>query len=61
MMNTALQQGIPHVFGLNGVLMEVVTNFLGVLIEVGSLMFGLFILRFEMQLLLLSLGKAFGK
>ena len=37
------------------------TVFVGVLIEAGSLIFGFFIIRFEMQLLLLSLGWAFGK
>ena len=40
---------------------EGVIGFVGVLMEVGSLIFGLFIIRFEMQLLLLSLGRAFGK
>ena len=48
-------------FNLEFLGVEVVTIFLGVLMEVGALMFGLFTLRFEMQLLLLSLGKAFGK
>ena len=36
-------------------------GFVGILMEVGSLIFGLFIIRFEMQLLPLSLGRAFGK
>ena len=38
-----------------------VTGFVGTLMEVGSLIFGLFIIRLKMQLLLLSLGRAFGK
>ena len=37
------------------------TDFVRVLMEVGSLTFGLFIIKFEMQLLPLSLGRAFGK
>ena len=40
---------------------EGVTNFVGILMAVGSLIFGPFIIRFEMQLLPLSLGKEFGK
>ena len=40
---------------------EGVTSFVGILMEVGSLILGLFIIRFEMQLLPLSLGRAFGK
>ena len=40
---------------------EVVTVFVGVLMEVGSFTFDLFIIRFETQLFLLSLGRAFGK
>ena len=46
----------PEFLGVEGV-----TGFIGVLMEVESLIFGLFIIRFEMQLLLLSLGRAFGK
>ena len=37
---------------------EGVTGFVGILMEVGSSIFSLFIIRFEMQLLPLSLGKA---
>ena len=48
-------------FNLEFLGVEVVTIFLGVLMEVGGLMFCLSTLRFEMQLLLLSLGKPFGK
>ena len=40
---------------------KVVTDFFGALMVVGSLMFGLFIIKFEMQLFLLFLGRAFGK
>ena len=40
---------------------ERVTDFVGILMAVGSLIFGPFIIRFEMQLLPLSLGKEFGK
>ena len=46
----------PEFLGVEGV-----TGFVGILMEVGSLIFGLFIIRFEMQLLPLSLGRAFGK
>ena len=46
----------PESLGVEGV-----TSFVGVLMEVGSLIFGLFIIRFKMELLLLSLGRAFGK
>ena len=48
----------PNSLGGGG---EGVIGFVGYLMEVGSLIFGLFIIRFEMQLLLLSLGRAFGK
>ena len=48
-------------FNLEFLGVEVVTIFLGFLMEVGGLVFGLSTLRFEMQLLLLSLGKPFGK
>ena len=37
------------------------TSFVGILMEVGSLILDLFIIRFEMQLLPLSLGRGFGK
>ena len=40
---------------------EDVTDFVGILMAVGSLILGHFIIRFEMQLLPLSLGKEFGK
>ena len=40
---------------------EGVTGFVVTLMEVGSLILGLFIIRFEMLLLLVSLGRAFGK
>ena len=40
---------------------EGVTDFVGILMAVGSLILGLFIIRFEMQLLPLSLGREFGK
>ena len=40
---------------------EGVTGFVGILMAVGSLILGPFIIRFEMQLLPLSLGKEFGK
>ena len=46
----------PKFLGVKGV-----TGFVGILMEVGSLIFSLFIIRFEMQLLPLSLGRAFGK
>ena len=36
-------------------------GFVGILMEVGSSIFGLFIIRFEMQLLPLSLGRTSGK
>ena len=48
-----IQTWIPRVKG--------VIDFVRVLMEVGSLTFSLFIIRFEMQLLPLSLGRAFGK
>ena len=37
------------------------TGFVGILMEVGSLILGLFIIIFEMQLLPLSLGREFEK
>ena len=37
------------------------TDFVRISMEVGSSIFGLFIIRFKMQLLPLSLGRAFGK
>ena len=40
---------------------EGVTNFIGILMAVESLILGPFIIRFEMQLLPLSLGREFGK
>ena len=40
---------------------EGVTDFAGILMAVGSLILGPFIIRFEMQLLPLSLGREFGK
>ena len=40
---------------------EGVTDFVGILMAVGSLILGLFIIRFVMQLLPLSLGRVFGK
>ena len=40
---------------------EGVTGFVGILIAVGSLILGFFIIRLEMQLISLSLGKEFGK
>ena len=40
---------------------EGVTDFVGILMAVGSLILGPFIIRFKMQLLPLSLGKEFGK
>ena len=40
---------------------EGVTDFVGILMAVRSLIFGPFIISFEMQLLPLSLGKEFGK
>ena len=43
----------PEFLGVEGVI-----GFVGILMEVGSL---IFIIRFEMQLLLLSLERAFGK
>ena len=43
----------PESLGVEGV-----TGFVGILMEVGSL---IFIIRFEMQLLLFSLERAFGK
>ena len=41
--------------------MEGVTDFVRILMAMGSLIFGPFIIRFEMQLLPLSLGREFGK
>ena len=41
--------------------MEGVTDFVGILMAMRSLILGPFIIRFEMQLLPLSLGKEFGK
>ena len=46
----------PEFLGVEGVI-----SFVGILMEVGSLRLGLFIIRFEMQLLPLSLRRAFGK
>lgn len=46
----------PKFLGVEGV-----TGFVGILMEVGSLILDLFIIRFEMQLLPLSLGRGFGK
>ena len=46
----------PEFLGVEGV-----TDFVRILMAVGSLIFGPFIIRFEMQLLPLSLGKEFGK
>ena len=46
----------PEFLGVEGVI-----DFVRVLMEVGSLTFSLFIIRFEMQLLPLFLGKEFGK
>ena len=46
----------PEFLGVEGV-----TDFVGILMAVGSLILGPFIIRFEMQLLPLSLGKEFGK
>ena len=46
----------PESLGVEGV-----TGFVGILMEVGSLILGLFIVRFEMKLLPLSFGRAFGK
>ena len=40
---------------------EGVTDFVGILMVVGSLILGPFIIRFERQLLPISLGKEFGK
>ena len=40
---------------------EGVTDFVGILMAVGSLILGSFIIRFKMQLLPLSLGREFGK
>ena len=40
---------------------EGVTDFARILMAVGSLILGPFIIRFEMQLLPLSLGREFGK
>ena len=50
---------ISSKLGILGVMR--VTGFVGVLMEVGSLTFSLFIIRFEMQFLPLSLGRVFGK
>ena len=41
--------------------MEGVTDFVGILMAMRSLILGLFIIRFEMQLLPLTLGREFGK
>ena len=41
--------------------MEGVTDFVGILMAIRSLIFGPFIIRFEMQLLPLTLGREFGK
>ena len=41
--------------------MEGVTDFVGILMAMGSLILGPFIIRFGMQLLPLSFGKEFGK
>ena len=46
----------PEFLGVEGV-----TDFVGIFMAVGSLILGPFIIRFEMQLLPLSLGKEFGK
>ena len=40
---------------------EGVTNFVGILMVVGSSILGPFIIRFEMQVLPFSLGREFGK
>ena len=40
---------------------EDVTDFIGILMAVGSLILGPFIIKFERQLLPISLGKEFGK
>ena len=56
---------IPTPFSISSKLeflgVEGVTDFVGILMAVGSLILGPFIIRFEMQLLPLSLGKEFGK
>ena len=41
--------------------MEGVTDFVGILMAMRSLILGPFIIRFEMQLLPLTLGREFGK
>ena len=46
----------PKFLGVEGV-----TGFVKILMAIGSLILGLFIISFEMQLLPLSLGKEFGK
>jgi len=46
----------PEFLGVEGM-----TDFVEILIAVGSLILGLFIIRFEMQLLTLYLGREFGK
>ena len=46
----------PEFLGVEGVI-----DFVGILMAVGNLILGPFIIRFEMQLLPLSLGKEFGK
>ena len=46
----------PEFLGVEGMI-----DFVEILVAVGSLILGLFIIRFEMQLLSLSLGKEFGK
>ena len=56
---------IPTPFSISSKLeflgVEGVTDFVWILMAVGSLILGPFIIRFEMQLLPLSLGKEFGK
>ena len=46
----------PEFLGVEGV-----TDFVGILMAVGSLILGPFIIRFKMQLFPLSLGNEFGK
>ena len=46
----------PEFLGVEGL-----TNFIGILMAMGSLILGPFIIRFEMQLLLLSLEREVGK
>ena len=56
---------IPTPFSISSKLeflgVEGVTDFVGILMAVGSLIFGPFIIRFKMQLFPLSLGNEFGK